>query len=542
MEHKKDYFCQPQAKDCSDEPNIYYKKTNPDIKPSSTDILTNLSQALVPKYEQQKMGIFTGEKEKTTQVHSPPKKERKISKQNTNEKSYSKELTDTSDKNVTESTQMTKVRSLQLSALEKTPFKQTLMSLDLDTKQKDKSEDQSTQCSNRPSHLKDFSEDEQGCTLGRTGEKEKHDTSKRIRESFDDPQTSSSTPPKTDYNRLTNVSKDKGTYRANLVLIHEETDDLVADLGTGLQITEPQGNQISPKPNLAFNTQKQQGFIEVSPLTHPSSAPEDESFTKIDELRQFWEKENTAPKVISTREKTTSNKSMSHNSTAFLESDAESNGKTFSHKQSPKTKDKDKEARRSPSKTYHPKVLPLESSNAKGSGLDGSPFKTFPIDIDSKTKEKQVPIDSRHKKSPLNLSKQATDEDATSPHRPLSLHLIDKGMCFEHESMQKSSKNLTTQRSEQASESTLETNALLARTFIPTDLQYYLGPQEKAHSPPFLRNKAADCDAAVGQEDQREFQKNPRCHPTERKSQISENKDGNSSPETTTGMQSGSEL
>uniref|UniRef100_A0A667WRK9 Synaptotagmin-like 2a n=1 Tax=Myripristis murdjan TaxID=586833 RepID=A0A667WRK9_9TELE len=75
--------------------------------------------------------------------------------------------------------------------------------------------------------------------------------------------------------------------------------------------------------------------------------------------------------------------------------------------------------RRSPSKTCHPKALPRESSSPKGSRLEGSPLKTFPIDIAPSTKahEEQSgrPTPApRKKQSPSHEAKQSVLMDIKS--------------------------------------------------------------------------------------------------------------------------------
>lgn len=611
---KKDSPCQAQAKAMSDKHNIHYNKTSPDIRTSPIKLSKNVYQDVFPKNEQQVLG-FIGEKAKTTQVHIPPIKEMTISKQTTNEENYSKDLVDmivdVSDKKEIESAQVAKFRSLQLAALKKSPFKDILMTLDPDTKQEGSSVDQASRCLNKPSHLKAFSEKEQNVFRLQTGEKGKDDNAVDTVIAIGYAQNNPSSPPQTNYSRLLDVSKDNGTYRGNLVFTNEETKDQLGS-GTELQITEPPENRISPEPRSAFNNQKPKCYNPVSPITQSKAATENESFSKLDELRHFWEKENGTPKVFSIRERKTSSKLMSHNNKAsiqpepkvssesrekfeeeaqmiqnktsadiirslnesnkdFVQPDSstlrsfdrtmdveppcnqdntktESEEKTFGLKtiHLPKTKDKENEAKRSPSKTYHPKVLPLERPSAKGYRLEVSPLKTLTIDINLQTKDllEEPTLDSKQKKSPSHLPKQTVQtnngEDASSPHPLLSLRSVDRKTCFEQENMEKSSNTSTSQQSEQAPGITLESNTLPARKFTPKDLQYYLGPQEKAHHPPFHQNKdaaTADSDAAYKPQGKcGEFRINQSYHPTERKSWIVENKSGNSNPEITTGM------
>ena len=124
----------------------------------------------------------------------------------------------------------------------------------------------------------------------------------------------------------------------------------------------------------------------------------------------------------------------------------------------------DDELRRSPPKTCHPKVLVRDSSLPRRSAVEGSPLKTFPIDIALEPKDDKEEGDRPSTPAPRKRTDPGlglTDlprEDTISPSLPPEdSHLrIPPG-----------------------------TPTPLARAFVPDDYQHYLGSPEKTHRPPF---------------------------------------------------------
>ncbi|XP_077403727.1 synaptotagmin-like protein 2 isoform X2 [Vanacampus margaritifer] len=144
--------------------------------------------------------------------------------------------------------------------------------------------------------------------------------------------------------------------------------------------------------------------------------------------------------------------------------------------QAPKSKIQGYEITRSPTKTCHPKVLPRESSSSNVT----SPFKTFPIDINTQTKvdeNKSVRPMPRQSKSPLHETQQT---DTKPPEITCSPLQLAKYGC-------------KAPRGEMPFNNSdhLEDVPCLARSVIPQDYQHYLGPSERAHVPPFQFDDAA---------------------------------------------------
>lgn len=666
-EPEEDRHSQTKAIDWPTGHNISLEATS-DTKPSANGSSEGSSHAVSPKPRQRLLGIFRREKDKTAEVQSPQKEEAMISKEKEpgNGQNFSQGAaamtmdTPASVKQEGKASEMTEVRTLQLTALQNTPFKETVTSVDADTQQ-EATEGRVVQFPERLFNLKAFWERENsGPKIIFTREEARHrDIAKTEIEASYGPQTTSDMEsinnnlspqmemtsedttdwsqvkilsPQTDCSLLVHLSKEDGTYRANPVLIYEETDDSLTGSVTESQISDSQENVISPVPSsVDFNTQKQERDIPFPLPRQSSSSPQEDKPAKISELKHFWEKEYTGPRVIAARFKEVSSNSIllspqsdlrasldsreksegetqtspyktksdvvlkslkvtdkgfvsqspdrsqlsSSGGTEDVQStchqhqvkaDTESQERSFSPSKSqiPRSKLQDDEVRRSPSKTCHPRVLPRESSSPKRSRLEGSPLKTFPIDINSQTKVaeeqqgKPTPV-PRQRKSPSYEAKQTvlTDSepntDITS--RPVPLHLDDRGNYFDSANTQQSSSSSpTSPQSKKASEKKLGTFTRLARSFIPQDYQHYLGPQEKTHVPPFHQEKAAAAESDAVHRPQnalRDFVGNQSDSPTEVNpprisSWIVQNNDGNSSQDTTTRAwswaSSGSEL
>ncbi|XP_076605864.1 uncharacterized protein sytl2a isoform X2 [Chaetodon auriga] len=515
------------------------------------------------------------------------------------------------------------VRTLQLTALQNTPFKETVTSVKADFQQQ-ATEGRVGQLPKTLSNLKAFWEKENsGPKILFTREEARHrDISKTGIEALYGPQTNSDVEninnnvslqmemtaedtavraqektlsPQTGCSLLVGLSKEDGTYRANPVLIYEETDDSLTGSVTDLQISEPLENVITPVPSsVALDVQKQEEHIPIPLPRQSSSSPQEDLPAKISELKHFWDKECTGPRVISARVRETSSSSILSDKLVSPQCDltasSGSRGKSEGEAQTSPYKTKsnvlksdrpqlrgsgstgdvqstchqyqvkadietqerplspsksqDNEVRRSPSKTCHPRVLPRESSSPKRSRLDGSPLKTFPINIDPQTEEHQgkpTPM-PRQRKSPSHEAKQAvlTDikpsKDMTSC--PPPIHLEDRGTHFGNVD----SPSCDSPQSNKASEKKLGTFTRLARSFIPQDYQHYLGPQDKAHVPSFHQEKAAVSESDAVHRPQnapRDFVENQSGNPTEGNppgisSWSVQNKDGNTSQDTTT--------
>ncbi|XP_071759009.2 uncharacterized protein sytl2a isoform X1 [Centroberyx gerrardi] len=545
---------------------------------------------------------------------------------------------DTSVKQEAKTPGTAEVRTLQLTALQHTPFKETMTSLDsdLDTQQEPtESRDGVAKFPERLSNLKAFWEKENsGPKIIFTREQATHEDIPKteteashgqivvesINSNFS-PQTELTehrriednaaqsheeiSSPQTESSLLLDLPKEDGTYRANPILICEETDDSLTGSITDFQTPEPQENITAPVSiSLPCNIPVQQGDIPV-PLPRQAS-PQEIRPAKISDLKYFWEKEYPGPRIIAGRAKeassspihssSSSGETMQHdnqvaishsdlraslssreksdeeaqNSSCRTKSNTVSNTKHVTDKgfvsqssdkaqlrssaitgdiestcqqvkteiksvlpeerplspsrsQSPRSKDStDDEVRRSPSKTCHPKALPRESSSPKVSRIEGSPLKTFPIDIapPAKAHEEQSgrPIPAaRQRKSPIHEAKQSALMDIKPSAEIMSRTLLldsVQSLTSSANVQQSSPSSPSGLQSRKASESAnigpaltqkdsgeqkiqgspkkMGTFTRLARSFIPQDYQHYLGAPEKAHLPPFDQGKAVE--------------------------------------------------
>ncbi|KAM7374916.1 hypothetical protein PAMP_007550 [Pampus punctatissimus] len=551
-----------------------------EAKSSANGSTKSSCHSVSPKPRQRLLGFFRRDKDKNAQVQSPQKEQLTISKKKEpeNTSNLSKDAADmtmdklASVKQKAKTPEMTEVRTLQLTALQNTPFEEIMTSVDLDAQQETQKQ-KVVQFPERPSNLEASWERENNSNklistnikeqarhedIAKTGTEASHgpqnvqtdsavegrnnNLSHQMEMTVSDSAARSLqvvSSAQTECSILVNLSKEDGTYRANPVLIYEETDDSLTGSVTESPTLEPQENVITPVFSLACHKQKQEGDIQ------------EEGPANVTELKHFWEKEYTGPKVIMARVKETSGSSILNNKVVSPQSDlrtslesrekseeeaqmspnvskslkvmdkgfvcpdksqlwssgsdgdiqsacqshqvmAECQERPLSPSKSktPRSKEQEDEVRRSPSKTCHPRVLPRESSSPKGSRLEGSPLKTFPIDINpqSKVTEEQLgkPTPApRQRKSPSHKAKQ-TDTNS------LPLDPQDKEVYFGNiKTQQHSSGSSTALQFKIASEKKSGTFTSLARSFIPQDFQHYLGPHEKAHVPPFHQDKAA---------------------------------------------------
>ncbi|KAM9383763.1 synaptotagmin-like protein 2 [Pholidichthys leucotaenia] len=379
----------------------------------------------------------------------------------------------------------------------------------------------------------------------------------------------------TDSTLFPDVSEDDCTYRANPVLIYDEPDDP----STEIQISQsqiPESNHPSQEHDFGVLEsssvgQEERLIICQKDSTEPavislSSSVFVERAVLFNNREKVEEATPTCPHKSKSEvfrpcrvtdkgfvnQNSEKSQQRSFSNTVDLQSacewakpDTEAQERSFSPI---KSKDHDEEIRRSPSKTCHPKILPRESSGTERPRLEGSPLKTFPIDIsptraNEEQKGRPTPI-PRQKKNPSPAAKHKGLEDANtniSPTQP-PLHQQTGRTYIRHAHVHQCSSNtLTPPLSRKAAEKKLATSTRLTRSVIPQDHQHYLGPQEKAHIPPFQQDEgfAAESDAVHtlhtvlggSVENQRESSTNMK--PSNISSWIVPNKDRNFSEETT---------
>lgn len=566
-----------------------------DEEQSTGDSPTSSTQAVLTQLKPNVLGIFR-ESDQSTKVQSLKQEQVNSSKQTENGstqnlfKGASDMTMDTpaSVKPNAKISGMTDVKTLQITALQNTAFKETVTTADVDTQQK-ATEGSAVQFPEKVSNLKAFWERENtGPKIIFTREEAKHedntragvDTSRGLQSYVETniqnnlsaqmkipaEDTSERSQDKSLAQQIVvDLSKDDGTYRADPVLIYEETDDSLTISLKDEHISVPHENTSAPLSSSA--THKQEGGSLVSSPRQSSSSLQENRPAKISQLKHFWEKEYAGPRVIVARVKESSNSSLLTNresppdlgsaldnrqkfegdeetsphrtrSSGILKSlnvtdkgfvsperlqrrgpagtgdvnathsKGKAEGESEERPLSPqphtsRSKDHEDEVRKSPSKTCHPRALPRESSSPKRSIVEGSPLKTFPIDINPQTKaakeqqQKSTPV-TKQRKSPLHEAKQILAD--TKPRTDiqtgsLPLHLEDTVTFLDNIHAQESSSSSST--SPQTKQALGKIFTHLARSFIPQDYQHYLGPQEKAHSPPFHQDKDAAADSDV---------------------------------------------
>ncbi|XP_030216167.1 synaptotagmin-like protein 2 isoform X1 [Gadus morhua] len=297
-------------------------------------------------------------------------------------------------------------------------------------------------------------------------------------------------------NDLFDLPKEDGTYHAHPILINDETDDSLAGSVKDFQESSPSGPEM------------------CSPLL-----PEDKP-TTITDLKGYWEKDYTTPKIIVAKVTEASsgadhsspdksedlisqvclsqldlneevenpnniasakpmigkgfvNKSLGKSQLRKLSQESESSERPLSPilSQSSRSRDSsDDELRRSPSKACHPKILVRESSLPRGSAVDGSPLKTFPIDIALEPKDNKEEGE-RPTPAPRQRTDPSHEAKATVSISIPSEDIISRSLPLSPEDSEKQTPPGTPNP--------------LARSFVPDDYQHYLGSPEKAHRPPF---------------------------------------------------------
>lgn len=351
------------------------------------------------------------------------------------------------------------------------------------------------------------------------------------------------------------VSKEDGTYRAKPVIIYEDTDESLTGSitetqftscelreniicsGSSLLQTVAQGEVAAPNPfssedyspvkvsqcdeNAMSSLTMSLRVNEDNPSCEMSSAETDQRASSDSTENSVVERQMSPSKAkLYTMLKTSrrSSKGFASPERSPLKSPNVAQQAQLIHSQSstntelqeqpvsprksaiPRPREQGEEVRRSPSKTCHPKALPRETSGTKASSLEGSPLKTFQINIEPQIKTadeehvKSAPV-PRQRRSPShevpekNHADTKLNTDFCSSDSPSNQE--DKGDCFGLNSLRSS----TSPHSKRA----LPTSPTrLARSYVPQDYEHYLGPHEKAYIPPFYTEKRNTAESDIG--------------------------------------------
>ncbi|XP_029028939.1 uncharacterized protein sytl2a isoform X2 [Betta splendens] len=334
--------------------------------------------------------------------------------------------------------------------------------------------------------------------------------------------------------------KEDVTYRASRVAICEETDDSLPGTSIEPQVLEP--HEYVCNPPLASSP------VPVPLPCQSTSSPQRARPSKVSHLKHFWEKDHAGPRVIVARAKEASHplalgveispqcdlkrerpekeeetyphaskssgalKSLKVTDKSFVNPDMlqpkrpNSTGDvlaTIFQQQTieclghiTRSKAQNDEVRRSPSKTCHPRILPTESSSHKMSREECSPLKTFPIDISLQTKEtkdqEEKPTSLPRRSSLTRELKQTVVMDNMSSHH-LPLH------------SPLNTQQWSSSSSELPSKEPLQKLETLTEHFIPWNIEHYLKPQEKAHFPLFQQDSTANAEADAIHRPQKAF-------------------------------------
>lgn len=285
-----------------------------DTKPSTNGSSEGSSYAFAAKPRQGKLGFSRSENVNPFEVQSTQKEDVKISNPNFCQGPANTTVYESTS--VKKEVKPSEVRTLPLTALQNTPFKETMTSV---VAQQEATEGRNVQPPERLSNLNTSWEREKtGPKIIFTREEAGH-TDITKSEASHRPQTISdvvsisnnishqmevavedtaftsqerSLSPQTDCSL--NLSKEDGTYRANPVILYDEMDDSLIGSLTESQISEPLDSVITPVPSsVAINTQKQKGDIPASFPWNSISSPQEHKPAKIIELKHLWERENT---------------------------------------------------------------------------------------------------------------------------------------------------------------------------------------------------------------------------------------------------------
>lgn len=583
LEPEEDYHSQAQAADCPTTQNIHAPKQrppSPSVANLDNKLPTNcssktLSHGISPKLKQKLLGLFKKDVDKSDEVQRPqreqvatPKQEEKgyILCQSDAEKSLDKAASAKKEDKISSTPE---VRTLQLVALQKTPFKETMISEDVGM---------DVQVPERVSDLRAFWEKESTASQTNDDTNQSNFASVGTVASID-PTTvcnveimtnngcdlleitaeSPADPSHGDCSLSIPLSKEDGTYRANPVIIYEETDESLTGSLTETQICEPGENIICSGPSLvALQTTAQEEIAVSNPFSSGEDSPVkisqcDEKTMSRTTVPLRVKEENPIREVISAETDRRASSDSTENSEVegqmspsktksyvilktsrmslkgFVSPDrsplrsssgagdmqpTHSESSTCTELQerpvSPRKsatlrpREQGDEVRRSPSKTCHPKALPRETSGPNTSSLEGSPLKTFPINIEPQLKTagedhvKPTPV-PRLSKSPSHEVKEKNHADnqrsidfssSDPPSNPEA-----RGACFGPNSLSSST-------SPQSKRALPISPTRLARSYVPQDYEHYLGPQEKAYIPPFYAEKRNTAESDVGHRNQ----------------------------------------
>ncbi|XP_060912068.1 synaptotagmin-like protein 2 isoform X2 [Labrus mixtus] len=453
----------------------------------------------------------------------------------------------------TELSKLTEVKTLQLTTMQNTPFKETLISVETDPESpsnlKASGEMENMISASEEAGHKDIIKTEMKPALCRHTDSDVESRNNNILPEIEttvehtaSTSQNQSSSPQTDCSLFVVLSKEDGTYRANPVVIYEETDDSSTGSTREPETSEKQENITTAEPpSVPLNSQKQEGES-LDPLPRQSSpTPQEDRRAKISDLKNFWEKEVTKSRemaviassrsfrnkvvspesdvrtVLCSREKlegvgqTKSNtllKSLNVTEKGFVsqcmdktllrdaedlpsashqsrvQADPEAQTKPLSPRRSlsPRANDQDEETRRSPSKTCHPRVLPKETSGPKSPRPEASPLKTFPIDIEPQSKH----VEEQRKPTPVPRERKSPSHEARQTETKSSSDIMISNV-----NIPQSASNTSSPQHKKTPEKKLGTLTRLARSILPQDYQHYLGPQEKAYVPPFSQDSDA---------------------------------------------------
>lgn len=581
LELKPEEDCHSQAQDTNrpETQNVHTPKQRPLI-PSVANLdgkvpthrgSKTVSHGISPKLKQKLLGIFKKDAEKTDEVQHPPREQVATPQQEQRgyvlhkgdaEKSLDKAESATKEG---ENSSTPELRTLQLVALQKTPFKETMTSEDvgMDVQVPERVsglrafwERESSACQTRDdTNQSDFTIGE---TVSSVDPTTVCDVEAKNNNSSGTPEITAEGPTDTshdDGSLSIPLSKEDGTYRANPVIIYEETDESLTGSLTEAQICEPQENINRSGPSLVALEPAAQEEVAVS----NSSSSGDDSALKIGQCEENTASSPSEPlrvkeddplgEGISAKEDRRASSDSTENSEVerqmsprktkayvVLRTSSMSSKGFISPERSPlrsptaardmqpthgqssayaqvqerpvsprkcapaRAREQSDEVRRSPSKTCHPKALPRETSGPKAPRLEGSPLKTFPINIEPHIKTadedhvKPTPV-PRPRRSPSHEHKEKTHADvklsADLPSRDPRSSPPERGACF-------GPNGLSSSTSPQTKRALPISPTRLARSYVPQDYEHYLGPQEKAYIPPFDADKRATAESDTG--------------------------------------------
>lgn len=571
---------QAKAADCPTTQNIHAPKQRPpspsvanlDTKAPTTCSSKTLSHGISPKLKQKLLGLFKKDVDKSDEVERPEREQVATPEQEEDsdilcvqsdaEKTLDKAA---SAKKKDQISSTPEVRTVQLLALQKTPFKETMTSTDVGM---------DVQVPESVSDLRAFWEKES--TASQTND----DTAQSNAASVEavasrDPTTACNVeimtnsgsnlqeitaegppdPSHGDWSLSIPLSEEDGTYRANPVIIFEETDESLTGSLTETQSYEPQEVICSLPSQVGLQTTAQEEIAVSSPFTFGEDSPvkisqcdetamsgttvplrvkEDSPISKVisaetdrrgdtdhSEVEGQMSPRKTKSYVILKTSRMSSKGLVSPDGSPLRSSSGpgdmqpthfqsstltDSQERPVSPRKSATLRPREQgdEVRRSPSKTCHPKALPREASGPNTSSLEGSPLKTFPINIEPQIKSagedhmKPTPVPRQRKSPSLDVKQKNHADNQRSTDFPSSdppSYPEDRGTFFDPNRSSSST-------SPQSKRALPISPTRLARSYVPQDYEHYLGPQEKAYIPHFYAEKGSTAESDVGHRNQ----------------------------------------